>query len=122
MRRTPNNRTDREVAKAIALQLPDVELGSHHGTMDIRVRNRLFATFPANGRVAMLRCTLHSVEDLTKQNPDAFSKARGDAWIKVELDQIDRAMLRTLLIESWLQAAPSSLRQMHEAQLTSRVR
>lgn len=122
MRKTPNNRTDREVAKAIALQLPDVELGSHHGTMDIRVRNKIFATFPADGKVVMLRSAPHSLDILLKQNADAFSKERGDAWIKVQLDQIDRAMLRTLLIESWLQAAPLPLRQMHEGQLASRIR
>jgi hypothetical protein len=122
MRKTPNNRTDREVAKAIALQLPDVELGSHHGRMEIRVRNKIFATFPADGKVVVLRCTPDNLDSMTKQNPEAFARARGDSWVQVALDQIDRAMLRTLLIQSWLQAAPQSLRQMHEPQLASRVR
>jgi hypothetical protein len=122
MGRTSNTRTDREVAKAIALQLPDVELASHHGTMDIRVRNKIFATFPADGKVVMLRCTPENLDNMMKQNPDAFARGRGDTWMQVTLDQIDRALLRTLLIESWLQAAPQSLRQMHEAQLASRVR
>jgi hypothetical protein len=90
--------------------------------MDIRVRNKVFATFPADGRVAMLRCTPENLDKMIKEKPDAFSKGRGETWMEVALDLIDRAMLRTLLIESWLQAAPQSLRQMHEAQLASRVR
>jgi hypothetical protein len=122
MGRTPNNRTDREVAKAIALQLPDVELASHHGTMDIRVRNRIFATFPADAKVVVLKCTAESFDHMTKQSPDIFSKARGETWVKVALDQVDRATLRTLLIDSWLLAAPAELRRIHEGLLTSRVR
>ena len=50
-RRNAKSRTDREVAKRIALDLPDVELGSHHGTMDIRVHNKIFATFPAQDKI-----------------------------------------------------------------------
>jgi hypothetical protein len=122
MSRTPNNRTDREVAKAIALQLPDVELGSHHGTMEIRVRNKIFATFPADGKVAVLRCTPESLDRMTKHDPEAFSKERGATWVKVALDQIDRAMLRTLLIDSWLLAAPPALRRIHDGQLINRIR
>jgi predicted DNA-binding protein (MmcQ/YjbR family) len=122
MRRTPNNRTDREVAKAIALQLPDVELGSHHGTMDIRVRNKIFATFPAEGKVVVLRCRPEDLDHLTKRSPETFSKAWGDTWVKVALDQIDRAMLRTLLVDSWMLAALPALRRFHEGQLHNRIR
>ena len=122
MRKTPNNRTDREVAKAIALQLPDVELGSHHGTMEIRVRNKIFATFPAEGKVVVVRCAPENLVEMTKQNPEAFSKAHGDNWVQAALDKIDRAMLRTLLLESWMLAAPPALRRLHEGQLATRVR
>lgn len=120
--RTPRNRTDREVAKAIALQLPDVEIGSHHGTMDMRVRNRVFATFPAQGKHAVLKCTAAKLGQLTAENPQIYSKVRGDSWVQVALDDIDREILRTLLIEAWELAAPDVLRQRHAGQLASRVR
>ncbi|HET9440912.1 MAG TPA: MmcQ/YjbR family DNA-binding protein [Longimicrobiales bacterium] len=122
MRRTPKNRTDREVAKAIALQLPDVELGSHHGTMDIRVRNKIFATFPAQSKVVVLKCSPENLRLMTAQNPEIFSKAWGETWVQVALDEIDRPTLQQLLIDAWLLAAPPALRRMHEANLPNRVR
>jgi hypothetical protein len=120
--RRPKNRTDREVAKAIALQMPDVELGSHHGTMDIRVRNRVFATFPAQSKFAVLKCTPEKLAAMTAERPEAFAKVRGDAWVQVALDEIDRAQLMALLIEAWALAAPPALRQKHEADLPNRLR
>lgn len=100
MRRNARNRSDREVAKAIALQLPDVELNSHHGTMDIRVRNRVFATFPAQSKAVVLRCTPEGLAAMVKDNPEAFAKVRGENWVQVALEQIDRETLEKLLIES----------------------
>lgn len=122
MRRTPKNRSDREVAKAIALQLPDVELNSHHGTMDIRVRNKIFATFPAQSKTVVVKCTPENLALMTKQSPETFSKVHGENWVQVSLDEIDRATLQTMLIDSWLLAAPPALRRMHEAELVNRVR
>ena len=101
--RTPKNRTDREVAKAIALQLPDVELNSHHGTMDIRVRNKLFARFRAQSKVLELM-------------------GADGSWQQVALEEIDRETLRTLLIDAWAATAPPQLRTRHEAELRARVR
>lgn len=122
MRRTPKNRSDREVAKAIALQLPDVELGSHHGTMDIRVRNRIFASFPAQSKVVVLKCSPENLRLMTSQSPETFSKVWGETWVKVALDEIDRPTLQQLLIDAWLLAAPPALRRLHEGSLANRVR
>lgn len=102
MGRTSKNRTDREVAKAIALQLPDVEVGSHHGKMELRVHNRVFATFPAESKLISVR--------------------NEDGWREVSLDDIDRATLQALLIESWLVTAPPAVRRLHEKGLATRVR
>jgi hypothetical protein len=102
MGRNSKSRTDREAAKAVALQLPDVELGSHHGTMDLRVHNRIFAKFPANTKVVVVR--------------------RDDEWAEVSLDDIDHDTLRKLLIDSWLAVAPLPVRRLHEGTLANRVR
>jgi hypothetical protein len=117
MSRTSRKRTDREVAKAIALQLPDVELNSHHGTMDIRVRNKIFATFPAQAKTLVVKCTPDDLAVMTKQSPQIFSKASGDRWMQVALEEIDRETLETLLIDAWMLAAPPALRKLHETRL-----
>jgi predicted DNA-binding protein (MmcQ/YjbR family) len=117
VRRTAKNRSDREVAKAIALQLPDVEVGSHHGTMDIRVRHKIFATFPSGTKAVVVKCSPENLELLTRANPAAYSKAWGQTWMQVALDEIDRATLADLLIDAWLLAAPPALRKLHEARL-----
>lgn len=122
MARNAKNKVDREVAKSIALNLPDVEIGSHHGTMDIRVRNTIFATFPAGTKSLVLKSTPENLEILIKQNPELFSKAWGKTWLKVELDQIDRMALETMLIDAWLLAAPPALRKLHESRFASRLR
>ena len=122
MRRTPKNRSDREVAKSIALQLPDVELCSHHGTMDIRVHNKVFATFPAQSKAVVLKCTAENLGALIEQNPEGFSKGRGDTSVHVDLEHIDRATLQALLIESWVLSAPAKLRELYKGQLAKRIR
>ena len=97
MGRTGKHRSDREIAKTIALQLPDVEVSHHHNTTEMRVHNRVFATLPAKAKVILL-----------KSKPG----------VEIALDDIDPATLQSLLIESWLAAAPAAVRQLHEAKLT----
>jgi hypothetical protein len=115
--RNARNRTDREVAKAIALQLPDVELNSHHGTMDIRVRNRIFATFPAQKKTMVLKCTADDLAVMTRESPHIFARIHGENWVEVSLDEIDRPTLETLLVDAWSLAAPPALRKQHEERL-----
>ena len=74
-------KADREIAKSLALTLADTEVGSHHGRMDIRVRNKVIATFPPKERVMEVR-----------------SK---DGWVSVSLDEIDRDTLEAMLREAW---------------------
>jgi hypothetical protein len=120
MARNAKRKTDREVAKSIALNLPDVEIGSHHGTLDIRVRNKIFATFPAGEKALVVKSTADSMDALIKQTPEVFSKAWGQTWLRVDLEQIERDDLEAMLIDAWLLAAPPPLRKMFEEKLTAR--
>lgn len=88
-------RINRELAKSIAMELPDVEVGSHHGTMDIRVRNRIMATFPKGTTDMILR-----VEGGNKT---------------YSLEEIDRKTLDTLILAAWTFNAPDALRKIYEA-------
>lgn len=117
MGRNAKGRADREVAKAIALDLPDVELATHHGTLDIRVRNKIFATFPAEGKVVQLRCTPEDLTRVTAENPEVFSRFRGDNWMQVSLDHVGRDRLHQLLIDAWMVAAPPALLSLYADRL-----
>ena len=101
MARNARGRTDREAAKAIALDLPGVELTSHHGTLDMRVNNRTFATFPAEMKVVNLRCTPETLAEAITANPDVYARVRGDHWMQVALEKIDRTKLQQLLTDAW---------------------
>lgn len=97
MGRTGRNRSDREMAKTIALDLPDVEISHHHNSTELRVHNRVFARLPAKRRVLECRSA--------------------DGWTETALDDVDAAALRAHLIAAWLRAAPADVRSLHEARL-----
>jgi hypothetical protein len=118
MGRTAKNRSDREIAKTIALGLPDVEISHHHNATEMRVQNKLFASLPAQGKVVLVKCAGDTLEQLTKEHPETYAKARGD-WLQASLDDIDRATLQALLIAAWLLAAPQAIRSIHETRLAN---
>ena len=119
MGRTARNRSDREIAKTIALGLPDVEVSHHHNSTEMRVQNKLFASLPAQSKVVLVKCVGDKLELLTKEQPETYTKARAD-WLQASLDDIDRATLQALLIDAWLLAAPQALRSIHETRLMNR--
>lgn len=103
MARNAKGRSDREVAKAIALDLPDVELASHHGTLDMRVGNRIFATFPADGKVIRLK-----------------TAGTGRGWLELPVEDVDRDTLQRLMIDAWLLTAPPALRKIYGPRLEAK--
>ena len=117
MGRNAKGRADREVAKRIALDLPDVELASHHGTLDIRVRNRIFATFPADGKIVLLHSSPDEIAMMVAGKPDVFARTPRKGWVQVSLDDVDRETLQRLMIDAWLIAAPAALRAMYADRL-----
>jgi predicted DNA-binding protein (MmcQ/YjbR family) len=117
MSRNARGRADREVAKAIALDLPDTELASHHGTLDIRVRNRIFATFPAEAKVVHLKCAAENMEALVAGQPELFSAAARKSWLQVSLEHVDRATLTRLMIDAWMLTAPPDMQRMYAERL-----
>lgn len=96
-RRNAKSRTDREVAKAIALDLPEVELISHHGTLEIRVGNRTFARFPADAKAVHMRAE--------------------KGWAELPLEDLNRDKLQLLMIDAWLLTAPVHLKKIYAERL-----
>lgn len=83
-------------------------MGEHHGRLDIRVRNKIFATLPPDGTV-VLKITPENLETLTKLEPGTFGRVWGDRWVGVDPNQLSTKDVRELLFDAWKLAAPKRL-------------
>jgi hypothetical protein len=95
--------------RALALSLPETSESSHHGTPDVRVRNRIFATFPPSAEVVNLKSAPQNLELLVRRDPATFSDAWGGRWLGVRLDRVPDEAARELVRDAWTLAAPRSL-------------
>jgi hypothetical protein len=106
------------VVRRLALALPEVIESSHFDVPDFRVRNKIFATLPKEGRVVVLKTTPANLDALVRADAATFSDEWRGRWLGVRLDRISLPMLRDLLVDSWRLAAPKRL----ATTLTSSVR
>ena len=105
--------------RALALSLPGVEEKSHFGKADFRVQNKIFAGLaPRKGALP----GVEAERGYFKARPElrdelggsaAFTLAEGawgrSGWTYVELSQVEVALLRELLLDSWKLVAPAKL-------------
>lgn len=98
-----------ERVRAFALQLPEVEESSHRGRPDLRVRKRIFATLPEDGRTVNIKSTPLALDMLLRADPATFRDVWGGRWVGVDLRRVDATTLRELLIEGYCAAAPKTL-------------
>ena len=61
-----------EEVRALALSLPEAQLSSHMGRPDLRVRNKIFATLPQDGRTVNMNTTPQGLDMLLRDGSDAF--------------------------------------------------
>jgi hypothetical protein len=100
--------------RRIALALPEVVEGSHHGHADFRVGKRIFATlgYPdEDWGMVMLTPELQSV--LVETEPEFFRPVPG-GWGKrgntnVRLEKADQKTLQSALTLAWRNIAPKPL-------------
>lgn len=111
--RTPPTTIRRAVTQAqvrrLALALPEVRASSHFSRPDFRVRNRIFATLPPDGRTLVLRLTPANVHALIAADAATFSNAWRGRWLGIKLDRVPLEMLRELLFDAWRIVAPKRL-------------
>src|SRR5262245_14460401 len=102
--------------RALALALPGAEEKAHFGKADFRVKNRIFAGLsPTKGATVGAPCE----RGYFKARPDlreelsgsaAFVPAEGawgrSGWTYVDLSQVELALLRELLLDSWKLVVP----------------
>lgn len=95
--------------RAFALSLPETHAHAHMGRPDLRVRNRIFATLPEDGRSVNIKTTPLGLDMLLRSSPDIYRDVWGGRWVGVDLSRVDTGELRELLIEAYCLAAPKSL-------------
>jgi predicted DNA-binding protein (MmcQ/YjbR family) len=100
-------------AARIALSLPGAEQREHLGTIDFRVRNRIFASLPKPGWMT-LRLDPEHARTLISADPEAYVAHPGTwgerGWIRVALDRIDPDDLADLTQDSWRRVAQKHTR------------
>jgi predicted DNA-binding protein (MmcQ/YjbR family) len=105
--------------RALALSLPGAEEKSHFGKADFRVQDKIFAGLaPRKGAVPgadSLRGYFKVRPELREElsGSPGFAPAEGgwgrSGWTYVELSQVELALLRELLVDSWKLVAPAKL-------------
>jgi len=105
----PKRRLTQADARRIALALPEAEEGAHMGHADFRVRNKIFASLPRRGQVAM-KVAPENLDALVRSDPETFKDVWGGRWLGVNLDRVSRPVLRDLLEDAWRMTAPKGLR------------
>jgi len=95
--------------RRLALALPEANEASHQGHPDFRVRNKIFATLPPDGRTAVLKITPADLDDLIQSDTETFRDIWDGRWLSVNLDRVAPEVFYKLLVDSWRLTAPKTL-------------
>ena len=104
---------DQSWVREIALALPETHESSHRGRPDLRVRKKIFATFPEDGRSVNLKTTPGDLDALLAVDSETFRDVWGGRWVGVDLSRVHPDLLRDLVVDAWRLAAPKSLVARH---------
>ena len=96
-------------ATALAMAMPEVEQKGHFGNVDIRARNKVFASFPAPDTMT-LKLEPEHARTLVESDAETYALRPGAwvqrGWIRVALSRIAPDDLADLIHESWSRVAP----------------
>lgn len=98
-----------EEVRAFALSLPEAHEHAHFGRPDLRVRNKIFATLPEDGRTVNVKVRPIDLDMLARTDPETYRDVWGGRWMGVELGRVEPGELRELIVEAYCLAAPKSL-------------
>jgi hypothetical protein len=110
---------DADAFLKLALRLPEAAQSSHMGGVDIRVRNKIFASPAdrANG-AAILKLTAEQQEMMCAAEPDVFAAEPGcwgrQGWTRLTVAAADEATVRSALWAAWRNVAPKTLAKAHD--------
>jgi hypothetical protein len=97
---------------AILLSFPEAVQGSHFGTTDFRIRNKIFATLPQPDRL-MVKLTTEQQQMLLDALGEVFSPVpnkwgeRGATFARISA--LDEVTARSASRMAWLNVAPKAL-------------
>lgn len=107
-----------EDVRAIALSLPDSSEKLAWGMPTFRVGGKIFAVLGDDDTSIGVKCPKEDRAELIAAEPEKFFIREGHddayAWLRVRLAAVeDAGELRSILADSWLQAAPKRLAAAH---------
>ncbi|MBT2407428.1 MULTISPECIES: MmcQ/YjbR family DNA-binding protein [unclassified Streptomyces] len=110
--------TTAEDVRAIALSLPDSSEKLAWGMPTFRVGGKIFAAVGDDDTSIGVKCPKEDRAGLIAAEPAKFFIREGHddnyAWLRVRLASVeDAGELRSILADSWLQAAPKRLAAAH---------
>jgi hypothetical protein len=108
---------DAEDVRRIALSLPDCTEKIAWSMPTFRVAGKMFATLPEDESSMAVRCPKEERDELVLAEPGKFWVADHEAqfaWVRVRLAVLeDENELHDILADSWRQAAPPRLLDLH---------
>lgn len=104
--------------RSFALSLPEAHEDSHFGRPDLRVRRKIFATLPEDGRTVNLKTTPIGLDMLLRSDERTYRDVWGGRWVGVELARVEPGELRELIVEAYCLAAPKTLARAARAALS----
>ncbi|HNV73658.1 MAG TPA: MmcQ/YjbR family DNA-binding protein [Gemmatimonadaceae bacterium] len=95
--------------RRLARAFPEVHEGAHMGHADLRVRDKIFASFADDPAVVSVKIAPVNLDVLVRSDPETFRDVWGGRWVEVRLASVTRDTLRDLLEDAWRMTAPASL-------------
>jgi hypothetical protein len=94
-----------EAFRALALACPEAVESAHLGTIDFRVRGKIFATLGEAAERPVVKLTHEEQDLMTAAAPAIFTPADGRwgrfGWTHLDLSALDEAMAEDALSRSW---------------------
>ncbi|OII65461.1 hypothetical protein BJP40_16800 [Streptomyces sp. CC53] len=108
---------DAEVVRRVALSLPETAEKEAWSMPTFRVAGKMFLTVPDDETSIAVRCPKLERTELIAAEPEKFwvpPHEEGSAWVRVRLAALEDAdELRDIVVDSWRQAAPPRLAELH---------
>lgn len=95
---------------ALALELPEVEVGTAFGTPALRVKGAFMGRLREDGETLAVRCDLEERPLLVEAHDELFVTAHYEAWpmVLVALPRADPVLVRELVEDAWILKAPKT--------------
>lgn len=104
--------SDFQSVRAFALSLPEVAEAPHFDKTSFRVRGKIIATAPSDGRFLHVFIDESQARALAAGAPAAFEElwwGKRLAGVRIKLDAADADLVFSLIEDAWCMRAPKSL-------------